>query len=295
VTLADGEPDTGDATRSRPPAAPPRDGEPCLVFVEGDAALGLRVPLGEEVVLGREAGCTVRLPADDVSRRHARIARDAEGHVLVDLRSHNGTWVNGRPVEVHRLRAGDRIRIGAFVARYVAAGDPEGSELSSLATASRRDGLTGLPNRRAFDEELAREVARAARWGTPLAVVALDVDRFKAVNDLHGHAVGDVVLREVAARVRATTRAGDLAARIGGEEFALLLPGADLVGARELAERLRAAIAAAPVEAQGRTLAVTASLGCAALERGEPPEALLARADARLYEAKRAGRDRVLG
>ena len=291
---APGAPGGGDETRSRPPAARPRQGEPCLVFVEGDAALGLRVPLSDEVVIGREPGCTVRLAADDVSRRHARVAPDADGHLLVDLRSRNGTWVNGRAVEVHRLRAGDRIRIGAFVARYVAAGDAEGSELSSLAVASRRDGLTGLPNRRAFDEELAREVPRATRAGAPLAVVVLDVDRFKAVNDLHGHAAGDAVLREVAARARAGVRAGDLAARIGGEEFALLLPGADLAGAHELAERLRAAIATAPFEAEGKTLEVTASLGCAALAAGEPPEALLARADARLYEAKRTGRNRVL-
>jgi diguanylate cyclase (GGDEF)-like protein len=295
MSVGPGATDGGDETRSRPPAEPPREDEPCLVFVEGDAALGLRVPLRDEVVLGREPGCTVRLPADDVSRRHARIALDGDGHLLVDLRSRNGTWVNGRAVERHRLRAGDRIRVGAFVARYVAPGDPEGTELSSLAAASRRDALTGLANRRAFEEELAREVARSGRSGGPLSVVALDVDRFKAVNDGHGHAAGDAVLREVAARACAAVRAGDLAARIGGEEFALLLPGAALPGALELAERLRAAIAAAPVEAGGARLAVTVSLGCATLGPGEPADALLARADARLYEAKRSGRDRVRG
>jgi diguanylate cyclase (GGDEF)-like protein len=291
--LSDGTPDGGDETRSRSPGAPPAGGGPCLVFVEGDAALGLRVPLEGEVVLGRDPACTVRLPADDVSRRHARIAADGGGHLLVDLRSRNGTWVNGRAVERHRLRAGDRVRVGAFVARYVAEGDPEGTELSALAAASRRDPLTGLANRRAFEEELAREVARAVRAGAPLAVVALDVDRFKAVNDRHGHAAGDAVLRELAARACAGVRAGDLAARIGGEEFALLLPGAALPDALELAERVRAAIAAASVDVGGTPLAVTVSLGCAALAPGEPPAALLARADARLYEAKRDGRNRV--
>ena len=186
-----------------PPGDEPKGGDACLVFVEGDQVLGLRVPLGDEVELGRDAGCAVHLFSDDVSRRHARITADAEGHVLVDLDSTNGTWVNGREVEVHRLAAGDRIRLGAFVARYVAAGDPEGRQLADLARASRRDALTGLPNRRAFDEDLAREVARAARTGAPLAVAMLDVDRFKAVNDGHGHAAGDAVLRVVAARARA--------------------------------------------------------------------------------------------
>ena len=281
-------------TRSRPPGDPPRGGEACLVFVEGGALLGLRVPLAQEVELGRDASCAVQLPSDDVSRRHARIAAEGDGHVVVDLASTNGTWVNGLRVEVHRLRAGDRVRLGGFVARYVAAGDAEGGELAELARASRRDGLTGLPNRLAFDEELAREAARAARAGAPLAVVMLDVDRFKAVNDGHGHAAGDAVLREIAARASAAARRGDLAARVGGEEFALVLPGADLAGAAELAERVRAAVAAAPVQAGGARLSVTVSLGCAVLAAGEAPAALVARADARLYEAKRAGRDRVV-
>jgi diguanylate cyclase (GGDEF)-like protein len=282
-----------EATRSRPPADEPAGGEACLVFVEGEQVLGLRVPLAEEVVLGRDAACAVRLFADDVSRRHARVAVDAEGHLLVDLDSTNGTWVNGRRVRVHRLRGGDRVRLGTFVARYVAAGDPEGRQLADLALASRRDALTALPNRRAFEEDLAREAARAARTAAPLSLVALDVDRFKAVNDERGHAAGDAVLRAVAARAAAAIRAGDLLARVGGEEFAILLPGADLARAAEAAERIRAALAALPVEAAGHAVAITASFGCAALAPGEPPDALLARADARLYEAKRAGRNRV--
>lgn len=288
-------PDTAPGTRTRVPGDEPRGGDACLVFVEGDALLGLQVPLTGDVELGRDPACTVRLPAEDVSRRHARVTLDAEGHVVVDLASTNGTWVNGRRVDVHRLQAGDRVRLGAFVARYVAAGDPIGTELAELARASRRDALTTLPNRRAFEEDLAREVARAARGGPPLAVVVLDVDHFKIVNDTHGHGVGDVVLREVAARAASAVRAGDFVARIGGEEFGLLLQGTELAGALELAERVRAAVAAAPVEAGEVALSVTASLGCAVLAPGEGPEAVVARADARLYEAKRAGRDRVAG
>lgn len=282
-----------DATRSRAPGEEPRGGDACLVFVEGEQVLGLRVPLDREVVLGRDPACSVRLFADDVSRRHARVDPDAGGHVLVDLRSTNGTWVNGSPVEAHRLRSGDRIRLGRFVARYVAAGDPEGRQLAELALASRRDALTGLANRRAFDEELAREVARAAREGTPLSVIVLDVDRFKAVNDRHGHAAGDEVLRAVAARAAGVLRAEHLLARLGGEEFGAVLAGADLAQATAAAERMRAALAAAPVEAAGQALRVTASFGCATLAPGETGEALVARADARLYAAKEAGRDRV--
>lgn len=286
----------GDATRVRPPgAAPerPQGGDACLVFVEGGALVGVRVPLAGEVVLGRDPGCALPLPGDDVSRRHARIAAEGDGHVVTDLGSTNGTFVNGAAVDRRRLAAGDRIRVGGYVAAYVAAGDPAGRELEELARLAREDALTRLPNRRALDEALAREVARAARSGGALAAIALDVDHFKRVNDAHGHAAGDAVLAAVAARAAAALRAGDLLARAGGEEFAALLPGAGLAEAAEAAERIRAAVAAEPVQACGQAIAVTVSLGCAALGPGEDGAALLARADARLYAAKAGGRDRV--
>ncbi|HSN14469.1 MAG TPA: GGDEF domain-containing protein [Anaeromyxobacteraceae bacterium] len=280
-------------TRSRPPVEDQGEGEACLVFVEGEQVLGLRVPLAEEVVLGRDPGCDVCLYADDVSRRHSRIIPDGAGHLVVDLESTNGTWVNGVQVRSQRLRSGDRIRMGVFIARYVGTGDAEGRQLAALASASRRDALTSLPNRRAFEEDLAREVARVARSLAPLAVLALDVDRFKLVNDRHGHAAGDEVLRTVATRVAGAIRSGDVFARIGGEEFAVRLPGADLAKAIEVAERVRATIADAPMDAGGHSLSVTASLGCAVMTDGENPAALLARADARLYDAKQGGRNRV--
>ncbi|WP_242395238.1 GGDEF domain-containing protein [Anaeromyxobacter oryzisoli] len=283
-----------DPTRVRPPGAPaPAPGPFCLVFVAGEAA-GLRVALEGEVVLGRDAACEVALEADDVSRRHARVVPDGAGHRVVDLGSTNGTWLNGREVESAPLAPGDRLRLGSCVARYLRAGDDEERELASLAAVARRDALTGLANRRALEEALGREVARARRSGAPLAAAILDVDHFKRVNDGHGHAAGDAVLAAVAARARAMLRAGDLLARIGGEELAALLPGADLARAVEIAERIRGAIAGAPIAAGAAALEVTASLGCAALEAADPDgAALLARADARLYEAKAAGRNRV--
>lgn len=267
----------------------------CLVFVAGEGTLGLSVPLDREVLLGRDRACAVPLPAEDVSRRHARVVPDQGGHVLVDLGSTNGTLVNGHPVARHRLAPGDRIQLGPFVARYLCAGDAEVAALAALADLALRDPLTGLANRRAFEEALRREVARARRSGAPLSVAVLDVDRFKRVNDAHGHAAGDAVLAAVAARAAAALREGDLLARVGGEEFAALLPGAGPEAGAEVAERVRAAVAAAPVEAAGQRLAVTASLGCAALSPDDADgAALLARADARLYDAKRSGRDRVV-
>jgi two-component system, cell cycle response regulator len=285
-----------DQTRIRRPGGEePKGDEPCLVFVAGEAVLGLRVPLGGEVVIGRDAACAVRLPADDVSRRHARVIPDvAGGHLVEDLGSTNGTFVNGARVERRHLAGGDRLDLGPYAARYVAGGDGAARELERLAALALRDPLTGLANRRAFEDALARELARASAAGVPLAVVALDIDHFKRVNDAHGHAAGDAVLAAVAARGAAALRAGDLLARVGGEEFAALLPGASLAQARDVAERIRARIAEAPIGAGGAALEITASLGCAALAPDDADEGpLLARADARLYEAKRAGRNRV--
>ena len=109
----------GGPTRVRAPGAAARASDACLVFVEGEAVLGLRVPLAGEVLLGRDAGCTVPLPAEDVSRRHARVTADGDGHLLADLGSTNGTFVNGRRITMHRLAAGDRVRLGPFAAAYV--------------------------------------------------------------------------------------------------------------------------------------------------------------------------------
>jgi len=156
------------------------------------------------------------------------------------------------------------------------------------------DELTELANRRRFTEALETEVRRAERFGEPLALVFADLDDFKRVNDRHGHQVGDQVLRAFADCLRKRVRAIDLAARVGGEEFAVLLVETDLAGARALAESLREAAAALEVQAAGAgTITVTASFGVAAYPDERTPEELLTAADAGLYRAKREGKNRV--
>lgn len=153
------------------------------------------------------------------------------------------------------------------------------------------DPLTGAANRRHLDQRLAEEVERCRRHGRPLAVIMADIDHFKAVNDGHGHAAGDAVLRCFAELLRTHSRASDLVARYGGEEFTVLLPEASPPEAAAVAERLRAALAGQVQAALGR--AVTASFGVALLRENEPIETLLARADQALYRSKHAGRNRV--
>ena len=169
-------------------------------------------------------------------------------------------------------------------------------ELDAL---SRTDALTGAANRRSFDEALQAELQRAARQQTPVALLMLDVDHFKRLNDAYGHPFGDQVLRAIAATAKVSLRQIDLFARYGGEEFAALLPDTQLTEARLVAERLRSAIAALRLNfthADGRQEQVrcTASIGMG-IWTGDPQgaEALFAEADQHLYAAKQAGRNRV--
>jgi diguanylate cyclase (GGDEF)-like protein/PAS domain S-box-containing protein len=168
----------------------------------------------------------------------------------------------------------------------------EHDRLAERERQSTTDPLTGLYNRRGAEAAAARERSRSERSGTPLSLVLFDIDHFKRVNDDHGHAVGDEVLRSVAQAMSALARVTDVLARWGGEEFVALLPGS-LDGARSYAERTRAAVASLTPCAVSTPL--TLSAGIAELGLGEPFEAALARADAHLYEAKRSGRDRIVG
>ncbi|ANB02989.1 diguanylate cyclase [Ectothiorhodospira sp. BSL-9] len=157
------------------------------------------------------------------------------------------------------------------------------------------DELTGLYNRRHLDRTLPEMVARACHLGSPLSVAVVDADNFKQLNDTHGHAVGDQVLIRMGQVMADSVRRGDVVCRYGGEEFVLLMPGADALTAREIAERLRRAVASLLHPVDGVSGRQTVSIGLATLQPGESPQALFLRADKALYEAKTAGKDRVVG
>jgi diguanylate cyclase (GGDEF)-like protein len=175
------------------------------------------------------------------------------------------------------------------MAVFLAFGYVLGRQADALVDLSRTDPLTGLRNQRAFDERLAEEVARARRYGGPLSLVIADVDGLKAVNDRGGHHAGNLALRAVADAMRKDARQTDMAARIGGDEFALLAPNTVAGEAVALGERIRSLVA------EQDAIPVTISVGVATLG-GEQPDAaaLLQAADAALYEAKHRGRNQVV-
>lgn len=167
-------------------------------------------------------------------------------------------------------------------------------EMEEVSRRARTDALTGLANRRAFDEQLAQLVAHADRFGHSVSLILADVDHFKKVNDTWGHEAGDVVLKGIARTMQEAVRAVDVCARFGGEEIAILLPQTTLGGAVELADRLRKAVAAKPFLALGEEVSVTVSCGVACYPEGViTKEALFAAADRALYDAKNAGRNCV--
>ncbi|MDB5686748.1 MAG: hypothetical protein JWR77_1337 [Rhizorhabdus sp.] len=194
-------------------------------------------------------------------------------------------------VDTHPVR-GDGRKGRLWMFHDVTAERKLEAELRAMALT---DTLTGLANRRHFEARGDAEIAALRKTGKPLALLMIDIDHFKAINDTHGHPVGDEVLKAVAARCRGALRDEDMVARLGGEEFVVLLPGTDVAEAAAIAERLREAIASVPVMAGSAVIEVHASLGGAMA--GPPPETidtLLDRADAALYRAKTGGRNRVI-
>jgi diguanylate cyclase (GGDEF)-like protein len=191
-----------------------------------------------------------------------------------------------KPFDPAELRA--RVRV-ALRTKYL---------IDLLAKRAMLDALTGLWNRAYLDNRLMAELSLARRTERPLSCVMLDIDRFKQLNDTHGHAFGDEVIRAVAQALMATVRGEDIVCRYGGEEFAILLPNTRPDAARQLAERLREAVAALPLEPRtgataGTKVPVTCSVGVANLV-GSPPPSIIELADRALYQAKREGRNRVV-
>ena len=248
-------------------------------------ALGVTAEVAEDIL--RELPGLVTSAASgfertiDAQADLQRLATDAHAQ-LVELN-------NGYEQLVRRLEAllAEKDALAVELGRANAA-------LESLATT---DALTALPNKRAFTQALQRDLARAARAGTGLAVLVMDIDFFKVDNDTFGHPAGDAVLAKVGDILRAGVRTGDVPARCGGEEFMVILPGSDSEGAHKLAERLRLTLESAVIQRANGPIRVTASFGVshvggAALSISS--DELIARADAALYEAKRTGRNRVV-
>jgi two-component system, cell cycle response regulator len=279
------------------------ESRPMYLIVVGGGTPGAMLALNPSGTrLGRSQDNTVRFADPSISRRHASIVTDAHGDVwLTDLGSTNGTFLNGGRLVgpmPQRLHDGDRVQFGSNVVVKFVRLDPCDEQFQrELFERTVRDPLTALYNRAFFLEQIDVLTELGASRGLGLAVLMLDIDHFKHVNDSFGHDTGDSVLREVADVLRESTRDDDLVARYGGEEFVAALPVATPDQASERAERIRADLAARRIAVPGGgPLRVTASIGLAFARPGRVRSAssLITTADHCLYQAKHGGRNRII-
>lgn len=259
---------------------------------------GHRYPLGANpTVIGRGEECAIRNTDTSVSRCHARIVRGADGRFRVaDLGSTNGTFVNNASRRESFLADGDYLRVGNCIYRFLDGEDIESEYHEEIYRLTIRDGLTQVYNRRYFTEFLERELTRAVRHKRSLAVILLAIDHLATINADLGQLASDIALREFCTRIRSVVRADELLARSGAEQFAVVLPEADIAEARTTAERIRLLVARQPFAFNNRTYPLTVSAGVAILQPSEGPTvaALLGLADANLARAKTAGQNRVV-
>ena len=274
-------------------------GFPVLFVLTGPqqgAVFSVRPP---SAVIGCDSGVDVRLDDDTVSAQHARLTLGTDGAVIEDLESRNGTFVNEQLIAgPQALADGDHLRFGSLtIVKFAMMDELEERALTTLFALTLRDPLTRLYNRRHFDDCLHSEVSFARRHKTLLALLLIDVDHFKAVNDTCGHPMGDAVLKLVAGSIERMMRPEDVLARFGGDEFIVIARATTMRNAEILAERICHRIGALTVTLSNRDLRISVSAGVAAIGRDAgafTAEAVVAAADQALYSAKAAGRNRAM-
>ncbi|HET6277550.1 MAG TPA: GGDEF domain-containing protein [Candidatus Polarisedimenticolia bacterium] len=277
----------------------PRSNASLIVLQGAEIGRDFRLRRGP-MLIGRGFEADIRVPDDLASREHARIecSYDSESRRitfhLVDLQSTNHTFVNWRPIERMALHDGDKIQVGETILKFVLLDDIEAKFHSEVRNRITFDRLSGLLTKESLFLALEMELNRCTLYQLPLAVLMMDLDCFKKVNDAHGHLVGSRVIGEVGQVIRETVRGADVAARYGGEEFLAYFPENGRSGAHQAAERLRRAVGCHLFAADGPGVRITMSIGVALFpDHGRTVEALVGRADGELYRAKESGRDRV--
>jgi two-component system, cell cycle response regulator len=274
---------------------PQKERQPALILYDGDEIGGLHSLTKDETIIGRGAGCDIVIAEPRVSPRHAMIRRtpDAGDFEIVDLGSATGTLLEGAPVRRAVLQSGDKVGIGGRVLSFAMLDKADLAYQSRIVQMIHVDELTGLLTKRSLFRALETELTRAQRYRHPIAVLMMDLDHFKLVNDTYGHLVGSFCLSEVGKLIRMSTRETDVSGRYGGEEFVTFLPESEAVAGMIVAERIRTAMESHVFRYNDVAFSVRISIGIAGWpEDGNDVESLVRAADTALYRAKRLGRNR---
>lgn len=275
--------------------------EDCLVLIYTDGPdLGERYDLkGKSISLGRDPASDICIDEETVSRRHARIEKQDGQTFVVDLGSTNGTYLNDARVQPYvpmALTEGDRLKVGRSIFKYLAGNIIETLYYEEIHKMAIMDGLTGLFNKRYFMENLDKEISRARRHKRELSVIIFDIDHFKDVNDTFGHLAGDHILKELSEVIKSRVRREEVVARYGGEEIIVLIPETSVDDAVKLAEQIRKRVDEHEFRFSSKRIRITISGGVAEAEEADYEiMPFIHLADERLYEAKNAGRNLVVG
>lgn len=245
------------------------------------------------VVIGRSSKSDIQIDQESISRSHAKLVNDGKAVLVRDLGSTNGSYVNDQLVDECALRNGDFLKIGRTIFKFIAGGNIESQYHEEIYRLTTVDGLTQIFNKRYFLDTLEREISRCHRYGRDLALIMMDIDHFKQINDSYGHLAGDYVLKQIASVVHSKIRREDIFSRYGGEEFVILLPEITGKAALVTAEKVRKLVEKHRFRFEDQDIAVTLSLGVSTLSAEvRDSQEFIRQADTKLYEAKNAGRNR---
>ena len=267
-----------------------------LTVIRGGQDLGVQAQIDGTASIGRNPESTLCLQDLGVSWAHAQIsAQGGDVYLLEDVGSTNGTRVGGTPITKGRaLSDGDKIMMGESVVRFSLSDAMEIDFLQEIGQLVGTDPLTGLQSKRRFDDAFDYALKVAAQAETPVAMLMMDMDGVKQINDTHGHKFGAFVIGETGKLIKTCLSDGGQACRFGGDEFSAFLPGVDKDAACEIAEKIRTTLETAGFEKDGIPLKPTISIGVGCFPGdGDDPMALLEHADAALYRAKGDGKNCV--
>jgi len=284
----------GNAGGADVPPLSPSQGASLVLIHPPMPEIGLRRPLCKSVmVVGRDDNADLTVTRGAISRRHAELRRGPEGEWLVaDMGSTNGTYLNDVEVEDAELEDGDHVQFGDAIFKFVLA--DSAAYHDKVYSVTVLDGITAIYNQRFFFSHLDKQMTKAQRVKSDMAMIMIDIDWFSDLNEERGELCGDSVLRSLARRISLQTKSEHLSARIGGEEFAVFMPGAELDDALDLAETIREAVDCEPFAFEGNDFEVSVSLGVAASAEGElNAREIVAEARKQLTSAKEHGRNCV--
>jgi len=267
----------------------------CLVVISGSNIGHQHQITISQSMIGRSMNADIQIDDESASRDHAFIVRDTSGYRIRDNASKNGCFLNDSRIDDCYMQDGDILRIGGTIFKFLSGNNIEQAYHEELFNLAKVDGLTNIFNRRHFTTSLESEIDRARRYNREMSLILIDIDHFKNVNDTLGHRAGDYILKELANIIVSRSRRVDYVCRYGGEEFAIILPEVDIMGAFKFAVMLKDNVSGHTFIFEQNEIHITISIGISDnMESDHSADELIEVTDRRLYLAKERGRNRVV-